>query len=186
MIMMDKNEIRKQMSELRRQLTKTQIVEYSEQIIRRLYQKTEYQLAQTIYCYVSYREEVMTHQLIENALLQGKRVAVPKVLGKKMEFFYINGLQELQNGTMGILEPSGIGSPANDNHALMILPGLAFDRSYNRMGYGGGYYDKYITTHLEHKFNKFAVAFDFQIMEQIKTEEYDVKVDHIITPTQII
>jgi 5-formyltetrahydrofolate cyclo-ligase len=69
---------------------------------------------------------------------------------------------------------------------LMLLPGLAFDFRGNRIGYGAGYYDKYLATHRSESFYKIALAYDFQVVDRIPADEYDIRVDKIITPTRII
>lgn len=69
---------------------------------------------------------------------------------------------------------------------LMLLPGLAFDLYGNRIGYGAGYYDKYLSSHPEINFYKTALAYDFQVMDSITTEKFDIKADAVLTPTQFI
>ena len=109
-------------------------------------------------------------------------VAVPKVLGDEMEFFEIDSFSELEKGCMGILEPSTskIVKPEN---AFMVLPGLAFDTEHARLGYGGGFYDKYISKYGVEKFMKVALCYDFQMQKKdaIESESNDIKVDMIIT-----
>jgi 5-formyltetrahydrofolate cyclo-ligase len=68
---------------------------------------------------------------------------------------------------------------------LMLLPGLAFDRSGNRIGYGAGYYDRYLSSHSEADFYKAALAYGFQMMDNLPVDEYDIKADAIITPDKI-
>ena len=114
---------------------------------------------------------------------------------KKMEFYAINDISELKTGFKGIYEPDPFfyGQAVSDEegkNAIMFMPGLAFDTYGNRIGYGGGYYDRYLA---DHDINvKIAVCFDFQVVDQIEdiiddgTSKYDIRADYIITEKRII
>lgn len=182
--MKTKKELRKEMKAMRQALTKEQIAGESEKIINRLLETEEYKNAKTIFSYVSFEEEADTIVFIRQALSDGKKVAVPKVSGKEMEFYPITSLDELQPGYYGILEPV-TNDIAKETEGMLIVPGLAFDFSYNRMGYGGGFYDRYLNTHPEHQLMKAALAYDFQMVPEMETEQYDQKMDMIITPSKI-
>lgn len=175
--------------EKKRQMTLQEIEQKSKVIVDKVASEPCFLEAETLYCYVSYNQEVMTKSLITLALKSGKRVAVPKVIesetGKEMEFFYLNSLEELISGYQGIEEPDGT-EAAKDNKALMILPGLAFDEDGNRVGYGGGFYDRYLEKYREACFIKAALAFDFQVVKQLDMEPCDQRVDFIITEARRI
>ncbi len=177
---MDKITARQMIRKKKRQMSLEEIEEKSKRIIERLIASEVYQKATTLYCYVSYNQEVMTKPLIRHALEAGKNVAVPKVNGKDMEFIYLQSLEELRSGYQGIEEPTGF-KIACANSVLMLMPGLAFDRKGNRVGYGGGFYDRYLEQYREFNFTKLALAFDFQIMDSLEIEECDKQVDMIIT-----
>ena len=99
----------------------------------------------TLFTYVSVRQEVDTRALISAALADGKCVAVPRCEGKQMVFYRINSLEELLYGGFGLLEPSPENARAvPDAHALCLVPGLSFDRLGARVGYGGGFYDRFL------------------------------------------
>lgn len=132
-----------------------------------------------VYCYIDYRREVGTRSIVEQAWKLGKRVAVPKVLGDEMEFHYIKSFEDLTEGFKSIPEPSREHLADDADDVLVIMPGAAFDKSCNRIGYGKGYYDKYLYLHPSYK--TLALAFELQMVENISAEEYDVCPEIIIT-----
>lgn len=184
---MDKKTARQLVRTKKKQMTLEDIKEKSQKILERIATQAWFLQTDCIYCYVSYNQEVMTQPLIARALREGKQVAVPKVIGKEMEFFYISSLEDLEEGYQGIPEPKGNdkADPVADRKAgkrnLMILPGLAFDDQGNRVGYGGGFYDRYLEKYQEAEFLKTALAFDFQVVEELEMEDCDQKVDKVIT-----
>ena len=131
-----------------------------------------------IYCYVNYNGEVGTEQIMEEAWKLGKHVWLPKVEGKEMEFYLAESREELQPGAYGILEPSD-GHRADGAEGLMIMPGVAFDESGHRIGYGGGFYDKYLEKHPG--LYAVAVAFELQMCPEIPYEEYDIRPQKVVT-----
>ena len=156
-------------------------------IAERLFNRPEYRDARIIYCYMSFKDEADTASIIDESLRLGKQVALPRVSGKrKMEFFFISGQKDLVTGFMGIKEPAGycLEASAPSEDALVLLPGLAFDRSGARLGYGGGFYDTYLAKHAGCK--KAALAYSAQIAPEIPTEPVDVKTDMIITEKELI
>lgn len=134
--------------------------------------------ADAIYCYADYHREVATRQIMEYAWEIGKKVAIPKVLGDVMEFYYIQSFDDLEEGYKGIPEPKQM-NLALDEKALLIMPGAAFDRFGNRIGYGKGYYDKYLQAYPNHK--TIAIAFELQMVDTIPAEVHDICPDIIIT-----
>lgn len=173
-----KKEIRQKILNQRNALTNEEWSAKSCLILGKLMHHPLYQDAETIYCYVSYKHEVDTWPFLAFSIAAGKRIAVPKVIGQEMKFFYITSLEELEPGYHGIFEPVTDIS-AEDEHALMIMPVAAFDEENNRIGYGGGYYDRYLKQHPAHQ--KIGLAFDFQKADCIPAEETDIKPDIIIT-----
>lgn len=182
---MDKKTAREWIRTQKRKMTEEEIKIKSQMILDKLCKESCFLEVESLYCYVSYNQEVMTKPLILKALEAGKKVAVPKVIGKDMEFFYIHSLEELRRGYQGIEEPVTT-EKAEDNNALMILPGLAFDETCNRVGYGGGFYDRYLERYQALHFKKVAVAFDFQVVKALEMEACDWKVDGIITELRTI
>ena len=102
----------------------------------------EYEAASCVYCYVDYNHEVQTWPIMEQAIKDGKRVAVPRVDGTAMDFYYIASREDLEAGYFGIMEPKHGLPMAEERDALFLMPGVAFDRAHHRVGYGGGFYDR--------------------------------------------
>ncbi|AIY84915.1 5-formyltetrahydrofolate cyclo-ligase [Clostridium baratii] len=176
-----KKELRKEIIKKRDELDCTEKTIKDKKIIEKLKDTKEYKEAKGIFVYIGFGSEINTKILIEDALEDGKEVCVPKVIKKDMVFIKINSLENLVTSSYGILEPVGDKNNFNvDNLGLIIMPGLAFDKQGNRLGYGGGYYDKFLSNN---KINvkKIALAYDFQILDKVPSEEHDIKVDSIIT-----
>ena len=105
-------------------------------------------------------------------------MAVPKVYGEEMRFIYLTDLSKVAKGYSGIPEPVGDGPVADDPRALVLMPGLAFDRKGHRIGYGGGFYDKFLAREPEHP--TIALCYDFQLLPELETEEFDIPVDTVL------
>lgn len=182
--MTSKKEIRKKIKGLKEALTKEEIAKYSDAIAEKLIQSDFYKASKVIYPYVAYNQEVITDKIIQDAWDSGKRVAVPKVIDDHMEFMYITSFDQLELGYCDIPEPTTT-DIADEPEILIVMPGIAFDPDFNRIGYGGGFYDKYLSAHAHQKFVKVALTYDFQILDHLETEEHDYKVDAIVTPTKV-
>ena len=175
---MTKKEIRKESKERRKALGEANEIEKSEQIRKLVADLPEYQAAKTVYCYVDYNHEVHTWPIMKQALADGKQVAVPRVEGKEMVFCYITGEIDLESGYSGILEPK-VGLPvAEEEDAFFIMPGVAFDKEHHRIGYGGGFYDKFLAREPEHP--TVALCYDFQVLPRLETEAFDIPVDLVL------
>jgi len=191
---MTKDEIRVHQKQIRDHQTEQVRMTNSHEIHHRLFHTQVYQECKAIFTYVSFRSEVDTKDIIKRAFLDQKKVMVPKVESQTMDFYEIKSLEELTPNKMGILEPRGdfntcyrpLTLELDQSEKLMLLPGLAFDLSGNRIGYGGGYYDRYLSQYKETNFYKVALAYDFQVMEQVVSQEYDIKADLILTPSSYI
>jgi 5-formyltetrahydrofolate cyclo-ligase len=116
--------------------------------------------------------------MLQQAIRDGKRVAVPKVYGDTMRFIYLDDLSQVEKSEMGIPEPILDTPVAEDKTALVLMPGLAFTKQGDRMGYGGGFYDRFLTDEPEHP--TLALCYDFQIVESLPTEEFDIPVDTVL------
>ncbi|NLZ81741.1 MAG: 5-formyltetrahydrofolate cyclo-ligase [Clostridiales bacterium] len=162
----------------RKTLSHDNAVYKSVTILDKIMNMEEYKQATCIYAYASFGNEVMTRPLIQRALSEGKKVALPKVIGKEIEFFYINSEKDLVESSYGILEPKDC-EKAEDKNALLIMPGVAFDKNNNRVGYGAGYYDKYLEKANNHY--KIALAYKFQVFESIYNDDHDIKPDLVLT-----
>lgn len=175
---MDKTALRKMIREKKRAMTEQQIVDASHVLCKLLANTEQYRQAKTIYGYLPYNQEVRITGLLEQALVEGKRVAVPKVYGDEMRFIYLEDLSQVEKGYAGIPEPVADGPVADDKEALVLMPGLAFDRQGHRIGYGGGFYDKFLAKEPQHP--TAALCYEFQMMDALETEEFDIPVDLVL------
>lgn len=175
---MDKKTLRKQIREQKRAMTPEQITTASEKLVRMFLETELYRQAKTIYGYLPYNQEVRTVPILQQALADGKRVAVPKVCGEEMKFIYMTDLTQVETGYAGIPEPIADGPVGDDPTALVLMPGMAFTKDGQRMGYGGGFYDKFLAEEPNHP--TIALCYDFQIFESLPTEEFDIPVDCVL------
>lgn len=182
---MTKQEARERMKILRRELTKEERERKNQVIANYLLEFPAMQQETWFFPFVSYGTEVDTLGMLKQILATGNLgVAVPRVEGKEMEFYEITSMNDLKTGYQGILEPvTKKCVPAKEG--VMLLPGLAFDREKNRVGYGGGYYDRYLEKYDSNGIITVALAYDFQIVDKIRAEEFDRKPQWIITDAGI-
>ncbi len=185
-----KNQLRLMTLDKRERISIADRESSSLQIFSSLYNTDEYRNSETILFYVNYRSEVVTKPYIEKALSEGKKVYCPRVEGLDISFFKIEKLSDLSAGYQGILEPDKdelkryTGNMQNDK-TVVIVPGSVFDHSGNRMGYGKGFYDRFLKRYA--KLKKIAICYDMQIMdEEIFHNENDVRMDIIISERQVI
>lgn len=184
--MVKKSDIRRKTIQERLKMSEEEILEKSRMITKMVLGLQEYHRADTIFCYVDFRKEVQTRKIIEESWKRRKCVAVPRVEGTAMRFYQVKEWSDLKVGYMGILEPVETCeeiSPENEK-CLMIMPGVAFDEKRNRIGYGGGYYDKYLSQ--TNEIYKVAVAFEQQVYQELPCEVHDFKPDIIVTEKRIL
>lgn len=161
--------------------------EMDREIFNRLINLDLYKEAKNIFIYLSFGSEIDTNPIIDRALEDGKEVYIPKIYksNKEMKAIRLNSFEDLEENSMGILEPKDDSNFIDkENIDLIIVPGAVFDLEGNRIGYGGGYYDRFLSN-IKDKRNKVALAYDLQIVENIEAEEHDIKVDYIITNYRI-
>ncbi len=182
---MTKIELRKAKKAQRNLLNKAEVLSKSKLICDRLVSLDEYKNSDSLFLYSSVNNEVSTVCIFEEAITDNKSILMPRVYDKYMEFFRVDSLQDMAKGYMGIPEPTGNVRCFGKNN-LLILPGLAFDKNFNRLGYGGGYYDRYLAAHEGQNFVKVGICYDFQLVEAIETDLYDRKVDIIVTESRIL
>ncbi len=175
---MDKKALRREIMAKKRSMTPEEIQMKSALLAQKLYQTQAYREAKTIYGYMPYNQEVRTVPILEQAMKDGKQVAVPKVYGDEMRFLYVQDLTAMEKSDFGIPEPVTDGPVADDTTALVIMPGLAFDPRGHRVGYGGGFYDKFLEEETEHP--TVALCYDFQMFSSLDTEEHDIPVDLVL------
>ena len=175
---MDKTALRQLIREKKRAMTQQQILLRSERLAELFIATQAYQEARTIYGYLPYNQEVRTVPILERAIRDGKRVAVPKVYGDTMRFIYLEDFSKVEKSSFGIPEPVADAPVAEDKTALVLMPGIAFTQKGDRMGYGGGFYDRFLAEEPNHP--TVALCYDFQILDSLPTEEYDIPVDMVL------
>lgn len=178
-----KSAIRKEVYARRKAAAAEEIRENSGRIRDQVLKLPEFSRAEWIYVYIDCKNEVMTGEIIRKALEQGKKVAAPRVEGREMKFYRITSREDLEPGSFGIQEPRQGLSEAEGGRILMIMPGVAFDRQRRRIGYGGGFYDRYLAGHPG--IWTAALAFEFQMFSQVPWEETDILPDRVITEKRI-
>ncbi|MBR1558646.1 MAG: 5-formyltetrahydrofolate cyclo-ligase [Clostridia bacterium] len=178
---MDKKALRREIGAKKSALSAEEVGRRSAILAEKLFEAEQYRDCRSLYAYLSFNEEVRTDPIIERAWADGKRVAVPKVVGKEMVFIWIDSFDALGPGYYGITEPVNDGPVADDQTALVLMPGLAFDPEGHRVGYGGGFYDRFLENEPDHPL--VALCYDFQMYDHLDVESHDVPVDLVITDT---
>lgn len=173
-----KKNLRCDMKARRNALTDEEKKHAAANCLSKLKELPEFMNADWIYAYIACRNELETADIISWCLSHGKQVAVPKVQGEIMHFYEITALSDCVPGAFGILEPAGEEKDRITTPGFMLVPGLAFDKNGNRLGYGGGFYDKYLDTHKG--IQTAALGYDFQLVEKIPVETHDKKMDYIV------
>ena len=176
---MTKKELRELVRAKKRQLSEQQIVSASERLGALLRENPAYQSARSIYGYLAFNQEIRTMPMLRQAQADGKRVAVPKVFGEEMKFIWLDDLDAVSAGYYNIPEPTADGPEADDETALVLMPGLAFDAQGHRCGYGGGFYDRYLAAHTAH--TTLAMCYDFQMFDHLDTDDFDIPVDIVLS-----
>ena len=180
-----KKEIRAEVKKHRKEATVEQIQKNSDLICDKFLGLKEYQESSVVFAYIDCKNEVQTRKVIEQCWKDQKTVAVPKVFGKEMKFYAISSYEDLEEGYFGIPEPKHEKlEEIICEDGLMILPGVAFDVKKHRVGYGGGFYDRYLEAHPDMK--KIAFAFEFQMFESVPFESFDIQPEKVVTENRII
>ncbi|MBR5294205.1 MAG: 5-formyltetrahydrofolate cyclo-ligase [Oscillospiraceae bacterium] len=176
---MNKKEMRAIIRAKKRAMTEGQIVSASARLGEQFRACELYQNAKTIYGYLPYNQEVRTVPMLEQAIRDGKRVAVPKCYDRDMKFIYISDFEkEVAPGYANIPEPIADEPVADDKTALVLMPGLAFDPQGHRIGYGGGFYDRFLADEPDHP--TLALCYGFQMVDHLETEEFDIPVNMVL------
>ena len=186
--MYTKKELRKRMLERRASLDPKERERWDEEIYKHVLKSSFYKRARVIFAFVTFKGEVDTKSIIASALEDKKIVCIPKILSKEqgMDFFQIKSLSDLVEGYYGILEVKDPGEAfSSEEIDLMFIPGLAFDKKGGRLGMGAGFYDRYIEKS-KGCYPKIALAYDFQILEEVPMEEHDRRIQGIISNREII
>lgn len=175
---MDKHQLRTLIRDKKRAMTPAQIEKASRALTALFLRSPQYRSAKSIYGYLPFNQEVDTYMLLSQALADGKRVALPKTYGDEMRFIWATDLDAVQKAAFGCPEPAADSPVADDPYALVLLPGLAFDLQGNRMGYGGGFYDRFLAKEAH---PTVALCYSFQLLPVIAAEPHDVRANCIIS-----
>ena len=175
---MDKKALRASIRDQKRAMSVQEIECLSSKLAQKFFETQQYKDATTIYGYLPYNQEVRTVPVLQRALEDGKTVAVPKVIDDKMIFVIMDDLSKVEKGYAGIPEPIANGPEADDPNALVLMPGLAFDPQGHRIGYGGGFYDRFLEKEPNHP--TVALCYAFQVFPELETQEHDIPVDLVL------
>ncbi len=181
--MVSKKEIRDIILDIRKSFDTTYLNTLSEIICKRVIKQPTYEAAKNLVLYMPINNEVCLDILMTDGFSRGKSIWLPRVIDKQMDFFSYTEATKLLTGAYNIKEPDSDIILTPDENTLIIMPGAAFSEDMGRIGYGGGYYDKYLSKHTCCK--TIAVGYNFQILPMVPMEEQDVKPDIIITDQSI-
>jgi 5-formyltetrahydrofolate cyclo-ligase len=185
-----KQTLKQQIIEKRNSLKEEEIIRKSNKIKNNLFSLQEFQKAENILFYVSFNKEVNTQEIIKGLLKEKeKNIIVPFTIKNdlRLHLSELKDFVELEPKTFGILEPKEkyIREFNKDKLDLVIVPGIVFDKKGHRIGYGYGYYDRFLKT-IKKEIVKIGLAFDFQLIEKIPEEKHDVPLNIIVTENEII
>lgn len=176
---MDKKELRKKYTKVRADVENK---EGKDKLIRENLRGLDiYKKAKSVFVFISYKSEVDTRGIIEDILADGKKLLVPLVKGSEMIAVEVRGIDDLEPNKMGILEPKS-GDEVTDVD-LTITPGLAFDKNGFRLGYGGGYYDKFFA---KVDTVRMGIGYSDQYVESLVHEDYDKPLEYLLTEEGLI
>lgn len=184
-----KNDLRKKILSKRNNINENTAMNKSEIVIDKLINTVEYQKSSIVFIYMSFKNEVDTIKLVSRMLSEGKQVVIPYTDKKNIRLIpcEIYSIDDLKMSPYGYFEPKeeNIIYVKPEKFDLIIVPGVAFDKKFNRIGFGKGYYDR-ILCQKRKDAKAVALAYDFQVLDQIPYEAHDIKMDMIITETFII
>lgn len=185
-----KQTLKQEIFRKRKSLTRGEIKEKSKRIKENLYSLEEFEEAKNIMLYVSFNEEVDTQEIIKELLInKEKNIIVPYVVKNNpiLQLSELKSFNELEPKTLGILEPRDnfIREFGLKKLDLVIVPGIVFDENGYRIGYGYGYYDRFLKN-LDKNVKKIGLAFEFQLVGKIPEERHDVPVDIVVTGERVL
>ena len=176
-----KDALRKEMLAKRNLLSQEDVKRMSDAIMVELFSRSSFKEARTIGLYLPKGNEVDTTNMIIKALQIGKEVVVP-VTDHKISFYHFSSFDDLKKGKYGIPEPKTKIKPCNEPD-LIVVPGIAFGLCMHRLGYGKGYYDRYLLTSTA---CRIGICYDFQIVEKLPNHSDDQRMDEIVTEKRVI
>lgn len=187
----DKKHLRSSMKKLLLQLSEEKRSEMSLKVLGNLQELDAWKNADTVLAFLSMKDEIETAGIINAALSEGKKCAVPKIDGETMEFYYIDSLSDknLVMHSYGMQEPLPSSPKVSDHDfksrsTLLLAPGLAFDSRCMRLGRGKSFYDRFLSKHGS-ECVKAGIAFQFQITDKVPSEAHDIRLDFVITEKMV-
>ncbi len=174
---MNKKILREKYLNIRKNINKENKQKYDNDIFNKVINLQEYKESKLVLIYVSLKYEADTFNLINYSLNTNKKVAVPKCKGDNIIFYEIKNLKDLEEGSFGILEPKTNKSITDFNNSICIIPGVAFDKQNNRIGYGKGFYDRFLKNY---KGIKIGLTYKECICDKIDNDINDIKLDKVI------
>lgn len=179
-----KEQIRKRIIKDRNQMISEEVAQKSSQIAQKVLKTPEYEEADNVLLYADYRHEVMTREIFDDAVLRKKKVFFPKSKDDgTMEFYQVVSVKQLENGYKGIKEPIAderyLYRFQKQEDTLIIVPGVAFDMQGYRVGYGKGFYDRFLKD--KRQMTAIGLCFANQIVEEIPHDLHDIRMDKVVT-----
>lgn len=177
---MNKKEIRKSFIYIRNSITEEERKVFNKNIFSNFINSTFIRNYDVFLIYVSVKSEVDTLDIIDCLLKTDKKVAVPHCDGKNMFFYFIESVNDLVNGAFGILSVDISKSKRVENFdkTLCVVPGVSFDNNFNRLGYGGGYYDRFLS---DNNITALGLCYERCISDILPAEDHDIKMDFVLT-----
>ena len=175
----DKKTLRTGIRARKQLISPEEIAVRSQQLCQLVLMSDAYKESKTIYGYLPFNQEVDLTPLLTQALADGKQVALPKCRGTEMRFILMSDLSRVRRSAIGAPEPLDDSPVASDPAALVIVPGVVFDRQGHRIGYGGGYYDRFLAAEPNHP--TIALCYSFQLTDHLETESHDIPVDTVFS-----
>lgn len=175
-----KQKIRKNLKALRDEMNDEQVLSLSKEIKNKLFGLDIFN-AENYFVYLSFKNEVATGEIIDELKARKKRIFTPKIIEKDMKMVELTDNSAIIKNKFGIFEP--VGEIMDMQNFVAIMPCLAVDESGNRIGFGGGYYDRFLE---DKQVLKIAICYDFQVVSSFVPEQFDVPVDIIVTDKRVI
>lgn len=184
MLITDKIQARSYFSHIRKSISEAERTSAEDMIYHNFINSQYFNDFDTILCYVSVKDEADTRRIIEYSLCKGKKIFIPECVGKDMLFYELKSTEELIEGRFGIptVNINNKNPLSEFRNTLCIVPALSFDKYGNRIGYGGGYYDRFLK---ENEIFTLGLTFDSCLCEILPSEEFDIAVNAVITESGI-
>ncbi len=173
----EKSEIRKDIIAKRKQLSETEYQKRSDCICRKIMETPSFQKASVVYAYFAVQKEVSLGSVFEECFRQGKVLALPRVEGKEIFFYQVNSMEDLEEGSFHVMEPKERCQKA-PKADLILVPGVAFTHAGGRLGYGGGFYDRFFE---KNSMDSIGVGFSFQVLRELPLEQHDICLNRILS-----